>query len=251
MKTLINLFQGKKTRSFTSNSGQQWFSAVDVCAVIRNVDYQKARNYWKFLKTKIVMRPDSSTTVTMQMKMEAPDGKLRMTDVVDAAGIIKIINACPSPAANLFRQWIEQLAAIGINAAEFIAKTADKVKCRTEQVVYKITITRRDIIVNGKPVDQSAAASLAAPAMTCESLYSSASQYHAASGLNARKLPFRAALAAEVFKVRRVLYSRRKTSSIIPSRFSVGSNLKSCGKVIFFSALSIAAKVDYEGRAVA
>ena len=36
-----------------------------------------------------------------------------------------------------------------------------------------------------------------------------------------------------------LIYSRRKTSSKILSRFSVGSNLKSCRKVIFFSALSI------------
>ena len=49
--------------------------------------------------------------VTNQLKLEALDGKLRFTDVMDAHGVLRLIQICPSPKAEAFRLWIAGLAA--------------------------------------------------------------------------------------------------------------------------------------------
>ena len=53
--------------------------------------------------------------------MQAKDGKLRFTDVMDAGGVIRLIQACPSPKAKDFKTWIERFTAKGSDAIERLA----------------------------------------------------------------------------------------------------------------------------------
>ena len=138
----MNLFKGKRIRSFHhGKSGKRWFSVVDVCAAITNSDYQKARNYWKWLKAKLKKQKNETVSVTTQMKFEAADGKMRKTDVMDAEGILCIINACPSPKAAAFKLWLAELDAKGESAEEAISSAIPKIKCRVSNLLYIVTRT--------------------------------------------------------------------------------------------------------------
>ena len=61
--------------------GQWYFSVLDVIGAINEQDdYTKTRNYWKYLKTKLKKEGNELVSVTHQLKLLAPDGKLRLTD---------------------------------------------------------------------------------------------------------------------------------------------------------------------------
>ena len=56
-----------------------WFSALDIVAILtEQPDYAKTRNYWKWLKNKLIAEGSEVVSVTNQLKMKAPDG-IRMT----------------------------------------------------------------------------------------------------------------------------------------------------------------------------
>ena len=50
-------------------------------------DYAKTRNYWKYLKNKLKKEGNEVVSDTNQLKLLAPDGKHRLTDVLDAQGV--------------------------------------------------------------------------------------------------------------------------------------------------------------------
>ena len=146
---LINLLEGKKIRSCRDkDTNKLWLSAVDVCAAIRGVDYQTARNYWKWFKTKLAAGLDN-ITVSRRIKMAAADGKLRQTDVVGVDEVVLMINACPSKAVEVFRQWLKNLAAMKEDIVEVITDTVAKVKHKTGDTLYIIT---REIMYNSKKI---------------------------------------------------------------------------------------------------
>jgi cell filamentation protein len=55
MKNEVKLFEKKQVRSVWDNENEKyWFSIIDVIAVLTDqIDYEKARNYWKWLKNKL------------------------------------------------------------------------------------------------------------------------------------------------------------------------------------------------------
>ena len=133
----MNLFENTPIRSCNDiSSGKHWFSAIDICAALRSCDYQTARNYWKWLKAKLFT--SQPVSVTNQLKMQAQDGKLRHTDVVDAEGVLQMIQLCPSPSANAFRIWIAELVNDSkYSDSETGSKTDDYsvIKCMEDAVV--------------------------------------------------------------------------------------------------------------------
>ena len=68
-------------------------------------DYEKTRNYWKYLKAKLKREGSQVVSATTQLKLLAPDGKKRRTDVLDHDGIIALGKEFPSKKANRFIQW--------------------------------------------------------------------------------------------------------------------------------------------------
>ena len=68
---------------------KRWFSVLDIVGVLNaQDDYSKNRNYWKFLKTKLRKEQNEVVSDTNQLKLLAPDGKRRLTDVLDMDGVI-------------------------------------------------------------------------------------------------------------------------------------------------------------------
>ena len=50
-------------------------------------------------------------TICHQLKMQAADGKMRMTDVLNTKGVLRLIQSIPSPKAEPFKIWLAQVGA--------------------------------------------------------------------------------------------------------------------------------------------
>jgi len=89
----IKLFESRKIRSEWNETEQKWyFSVIDVVqALTEQADFQKARNYWKVLKSRLVKEGNETVTNCNRLKLVAEDGKLRETDVADAEQLLRII----------------------------------------------------------------------------------------------------------------------------------------------------------------
>lgn len=107
----IKLFQSAKIRSVWNEEEQQWyFSVVDVVgALTEQPTQERARNYWKVLKNRLKKESGELVTVCNRLRMQAEDGKMRLTDAANAKGILRIIQSIPSPKAEPFKQWLAQV----------------------------------------------------------------------------------------------------------------------------------------------
>jgi len=84
LSTITNLFEGKEIRSiWNSEKEDYYFSVIDVISALTDNNYDKSRNYWKWLKNKLLEEESQLVSNTNQLKMKAKDGKLRQTDVLD------------------------------------------------------------------------------------------------------------------------------------------------------------------------
>ena len=110
-KHKIQLFEDKKVRTAWDDQTEEWyFSIVDVCAVLTESDYQTARKYWKVLKGRLIKEGNETVTNCYQLKFQAPDGKMRLTDVADTEQLFRIIQSIPSKKAEPFKQWMASVA---------------------------------------------------------------------------------------------------------------------------------------------
>jgi len=105
----IVVFQDKKIRRAWFND-EWWFSILDVIGVLTNQsDYQKVRNYWKWLKNKLKEEGSELVSDTNQLKLEAADGKKYKTDVANTEQIFRLIQSIPSPKVEPFKQWLAKV----------------------------------------------------------------------------------------------------------------------------------------------
>ena len=111
-KHKIQLFEEKKVRTAWDDEQEKWyFSIVDVCGVLTDSDYQAARKYWKVLKGRLKKEGNETVTNCYQLKMLAPDNKMRSTDVADTEQLFRLVQSIPSKKAEPFKQWMAQVAA--------------------------------------------------------------------------------------------------------------------------------------------
>ena len=105
----IKIFEDRKVRTVWNADKEVWyFSIIDVIDVLTDSD--RTRKYWSDLKNKLKKEGSEVSEKIGQLKMEAPDGKLRMTDVADTEQIFRLIQSIPSPKAEPFKLWMAQLA---------------------------------------------------------------------------------------------------------------------------------------------
>ena len=109
MENNIQIFEGKKIRSVWDNEKEEWyFSVVDAVGAL--TDSVNARDYWYKMKKRMTDEEKSElSTICRQLKLKAPDGKMRLTDVADIQGIFRIIQSIPSPKAEPFKMWLAQV----------------------------------------------------------------------------------------------------------------------------------------------
>ena len=106
-KISIRFFNDREVRAAWDESSSQWFfAAVDIVAVLNEQDdYTKNRNYWKYLKNKLKKDNPELVSAANQLKLTAPDGKKRLTDCFDSAGIVELAKNFPNNKASKFLNW--------------------------------------------------------------------------------------------------------------------------------------------------
>ena len=111
-KQAIQLFEAKKVRTVWDDEQEKWyFSIVDVCEVLTDSkDALTARKYWNKLKQRLKEEGNETVTNCHQLKMQAYDGKMRLTDVADTEQLFRLIQSVPSRKAEPFKQWMAQVA---------------------------------------------------------------------------------------------------------------------------------------------
>ena len=113
METKLKLFNEKTVRTAWNADEEEWyFSVVDVCNVLTDsADYNTARKYWNKLKQRLNEEGSELVPICHQLKMQAADGKMRMTDVLNTKGVLRLIQSIPSPKAEPFKIWLAQIGA--------------------------------------------------------------------------------------------------------------------------------------------
>ena len=106
-KISIRFFDDKEVRAvWDDEKAKWWFSVIDIIGVLRGVDdYEKNRNYWKYLKSKLKKENSQLVSGANQLKLTAADGKKYLTDTFDYDGIIALAKNFPSKQANRFIEW--------------------------------------------------------------------------------------------------------------------------------------------------
>jgi hypothetical protein len=107
----IKLFEGRNVRTLWDEEAEKWyFSVHDVIAILTNQqNSEKVRNYWKWLRNKLKQEGSEVGSQTTQLKMLAPDGKMRETDVADTEQVLRLVQTIPSPKAEPFRFWLARV----------------------------------------------------------------------------------------------------------------------------------------------
>ena len=107
MKISIRFFEDKEVRAVLNDEKSCWyFSVLDIVGILNEQeDYAKTRNYWKYLKNKLKKENKEVVSATNQLKLTAPDGKKRLTDVLDSNEIVELAKNFPNNKATRFLDW--------------------------------------------------------------------------------------------------------------------------------------------------
>jgi DNA-damage-inducible protein D len=107
----IKIFENKKVRSQYDADTEIWyFSIVDIIGILTDQPtIERARNYWKVLKSRLIKEGNETVTNCNQLKLEAEDGKLRLTDVGNVEDIFRLIQSIPSPKVEPLKQWLAKV----------------------------------------------------------------------------------------------------------------------------------------------
>jgi len=103
-KKSIRFFNDREVRAvWDEEHNKWWFSATDIVRAINDEeDYTRCRNYWKYLKGKFRKESIELVSITNHFKFEAPDGKQRKADALDAEGVQTLATHYPNNRANAF-----------------------------------------------------------------------------------------------------------------------------------------------------
>ncbi|MFH0838168.1 MAG: Bro-N domain-containing protein [Patescibacteria group bacterium] len=105
----IVLFHEKQVRRYWDEEKELWyFSVVDVIAIL--TDSANPQVYWRVLKKRLLDEgSDETVTKCNALKMEAQDGKMRITDAADTETLLRLIQSVPSPKAEPFKLWLAKV----------------------------------------------------------------------------------------------------------------------------------------------
>lgn len=104
----IQLFNNTQVRIVWNEQEEQfYFSVVDVIGILTNS--ASPRNYWKVLKNRLKKEGNETVTNCNRLKLQAEDGKKRLTDVANMEQLLRIIQSVPSPKAEPLKQWLAEV----------------------------------------------------------------------------------------------------------------------------------------------
>jgi hypothetical protein len=110
-KNKVKIFDGIQVRAVWDEEAEKWwFSVLDIIGILTDQpDYERTRNYWKWLKSRLKEEGSELVSNTNQLKLLAPDGKMRLTDVADTEQILRLIQSIPSKKAEPFKMWLAKV----------------------------------------------------------------------------------------------------------------------------------------------
>ena len=121
----IQLFEEKKVRTAWDSEQEKWLiSIIDVIEVLTESD--RPRKYWSDLKVRLKKEGSELSDKIGHLKMQAPDGKMRLTDVADTEQLFRLIQSIPSPKAEPFKLWLAQIASERLDEMQDPELTIDR-----------------------------------------------------------------------------------------------------------------------------
>lgn len=134
-ETAIKLFEQKQIRSIWNDNEEKWyFSIVDVIATL--TDSPNPQVYWRVLKKRLKDEGNETVTNCNGLKMQAPDGKLRLTDVADTEQLFRLIQSIPSPKAEPLKRWLAKVASERLDELQDPELTIDRALAQYLQLGY-------------------------------------------------------------------------------------------------------------------
>nr|MBI5455858.1 Bro-N domain-containing protein [Candidatus Levybacteria bacterium] len=131
IETRISIFKGKNIRK-TIYKNKWWFSVIDVVEALTNS--VNPRDYWFKMKTRVKSEDGIElSTNCRQLKLMAPDGKMRETDCANTEIMFRIIQSIPSPKAEPFKRW---LAKVGYERIQEIEDP--ELATKRTRILYKL-----------------------------------------------------------------------------------------------------------------
>lgn len=110
----LKLFEERRVRTVWDDEQEKWyFSIVDVVSIL--TESADGRKYWNKLKQRLKEEGNETVTNCHQLKMQAADGKMRLTDVADTEQLLRLIQSIPSPKAEPFKLWMAKVASERLN----------------------------------------------------------------------------------------------------------------------------------------
>jgi len=106
-KISIRFFDDREVRAvWDEENNKWWFNVIDIIAILnKQDDYTKANNYWRWLKRKLKSENNQVVSATHGFKFVAADGKKRLSDTLDSAGVIELAKNFPNTNAIKFLDW--------------------------------------------------------------------------------------------------------------------------------------------------
>jgi DNA-damage-inducible protein D len=130
----LAVFQGKHIRK-VFHEGEWWFSIIDVIEVLVGGD--RPRKYWNDLKNKLISEGYIEVSEKIgQLKMHAPDGKMRLTDCANTETLFRIIQSIPSPKVEPLKRWLARVGKERIDEIENPELSMERMKELYEKKGY-------------------------------------------------------------------------------------------------------------------
>jgi cell filamentation protein len=106
-KISIRFFNDSEVRAvWDEENNKWWFSVLDIVGILNEQpDYEKNRNYWKYLKAKLKKEGNKLVSGTTQLKLTAADGKKYNSDALDLGGVMELAKEFPNNKAMKFLDW--------------------------------------------------------------------------------------------------------------------------------------------------
>ncbi len=129
----IVIFKEQQIRRAWHN--QEWFfSVIDICGAL--TASSNAGAYWRKLKQRLKEEGSEVVTNCHELKLLAPDGKMRETDCANTKGVFRIIQSIPSPKAEPFKKWLAAVGYERIKEIENPELAQDRMKSLYQQKGY-------------------------------------------------------------------------------------------------------------------
>jgi hypothetical protein len=131
----LKIFDEKKVRTLWDDMQEKWyFSIVDVVGIL--TESENPQVYWRVLKKRLLAEGNQTVTNCNGLKMQAVDGKMRITDVADSEQLFRLIQSIPSPKAEPFKLWLAQIASERLDEMQDPELTIDRALLEYKQLGY-------------------------------------------------------------------------------------------------------------------